>query len=125
MIEFEHIGIEVTNLERSKEFYTQVLECEQISTFSMPDLEIIFLKSADTVIELIFHPNVDLSEKPLSGRMHLAFLVHNLDIAIQKAESLGAQNIRKPFEGMNKRIVFFNGPDNELLEFAQIITEEI
>ncbi len=125
MLEFEHIGIEVTNLERSREFYTQVLECEQISTFSMPDLEIIFLKSACTVIELIFHPSADLSTKPMSTRIHLAFIVQDLDTALEKAKSLGAQNFRKPVEVMNKSIVFFYGPDNELLEFAQVINQEI
>lgn len=124
MTTLDHIGIEVSNLQQSLEFYTTVLHCERLYSHIEPDLQLEFIRSGNTVIELIYHPNADLTEKPMSGRIHLAFEVNCLDTAISTAKAAGVQNIRQPFEVMNKRITFFRGPDNEVIEFDQSLSKE-
>ena len=116
---FAHIGIYVENMDVSKKFYTEILDCKIIKDETYPGTQLCFLDAGGSVIELICKS----SESKRSGSAaidHLAFKVDSLD---EKLEMLDANNIpviSGPRIVGSNRIAFFKGPNDERFEFAEL-----
>ncbi len=108
----EHIGIAVTNLEESIEYYENVLglKCYAIEEVADQKVRTAFFKVGDTKIELLESTSEDgpigkFVAKKGPGMHHIAFAVEDASKALKDAEDNGVKLIdktsRKGAEGLN------------------------
>jgi lactoylglutathione lyase len=107
-----HIGLEVTNLEESIRFYTDLLGLELESRHSFLGEEIAFLASSHFRLELACHPHS-------TNSTHLCFEVSDLQ---QVINTLGSNQIADgPYKLDNGwETVFYEESNHELIEFLQV-----
>lgn len=118
-MQFGHIGIKVRDLEKSLDFYQQVLSCKVIKEYLYPDMQLVFLDAHGTIIELIHKKE---RPAPQSGSIeHIAFKVESLD---EKIALLNERGITySPPKTVGKaRIIYIEGPDQEKFEFVEMIS---
>ncbi|WP_226086362.1 VOC family protein [Mesobacillus sp. S13] len=108
---FHHYGLEVSNLEESIKFYSDLLGLELESRHSFLGEEIAFLSSTHFRLELVSHPHS-------TNSAHLCFEVSDLQ---QVIHTFGFNQIAEgPYKLPNGwEIVFYEGPNHEVLEFLQ------
>lgn len=125
MFKHVHIGIRVTDTDRSVKFYTEVMGCTQVSDVVTPNARCTFLSAGDTLIELV---NKGGAAPRASEQLHLAFLTDNINASIDAllAHGVAFEEDAYPFSldkpkqiGENSYILFFRGPDGELIEICQ------
>lgn len=114
----EHIGVKVTDAERSIRFYTEVMGMALAGRRAFGSVELIFLELAGQQIELIAGAH-DFTEanRPID---HIAFTVADLDAAkAHVADKLPGVTFDDLdlWDGM--RCAFFAGPDGERLELFE------
>lgn len=117
----DHLGILTKDTKTSKDFYCNVLDCKYIRSYRDEIRELTFLKSGNTVIELVYKNNFDFNE--LDGTVnHLAFKVNDIRRAIEELKEKGVKfQSDTPVLLDEKYIVFFWGPFGEKLELVQEI----
>ena len=129
IIGLAHIGLFVSNIERTKEFYTKLLgfdiSYETILPSEDGSIKVCFLTMSDLCIEAIQFPK---SEKLNKGCVdHFALQVKNIDIVKKQLELKGIrfeeENITYAPNVWNKgsKWILFRGPDNERLELNEIL----
>ena len=107
----EHIGIAVTNLEESIQYYEKVLglECYAIEEVSDQRVKTAFFRVGDTKIELLESTDPEgpigkFIEKKGPGIHHLAFAMENVTESLKDAANHGIRLIdevpRKGAEGL-------------------------
>lgn len=121
-----HIGIICSDYQKSKHFYTEILDLEIINEVFRPERESYKLDLALNciyVIELFSFPSppVRVSNPEACGMRHLAFEVSNLESVIAKLtkNSIKTEPIRID-EFTKKRFTFFEDPDNLPIELYEI-----
>lgn len=120
----EHVGIMVTNMERSIAFYRDVLGLELLGTLDHGNgaIKLAFLGSPgakETQVELVEGYDGRLAEE---GKVHhIAFTVDNLDAEIARITELNVTFIDPDITTLpnGARYRFFYGPDGEWLELFQ------
>ena len=116
-MKFGHIGIKVTDIEKSKKFYTDVLGCKILKDYKYPTSNLVFLEAHGTIIELIYKKeNEDRSIGPVE---HIAFKVESLDEKIKELKDHGIKLLGAPRIVGTARIAFFDGPDGERFEYVE------
>ncbi len=116
-MKFGHIGIKVMDIEVSKKFYTEVLECKILKDYKYPESNLVFLDAHGSVIELIYKPvNTPREMGPVE---HIAFKVDSLDEKIAALKALGVETLGEPRIVGKSRIAFIEGPDGERFEFVE------
>ena len=114
-----HIGIMVTDLNRSEEFYTEVIGCRKSGKIENDDVRIAFMDFTNGTIELVQLMKGD-EEIYQSPHSHLAFTVDDIDQEFDRVKSLGIETVEdSPRDFSGGRLFFFKGPDGEHLEFCQ------
>lgn len=120
MFSMAHVGVVVSDIEKSTKFYKEAFGCEVCGSHEDERLKIVYLRAGDSIIELLKYLNAD-SNRESRGRIdHIAFFVPDMDKAIERAEGLGAKMLfdaPRPFE--DTRIFFIEGPDGERIEFVE------
>lgn len=120
MYEVNHIGIIVEDAEKAAEFYSKQFGSVITRKHKDERLNIVFVKSGDTVLELIqYLQGVETAR--VGSVDHVAFTVPNMEEAVEKLKADGVRLISqepRPFE--NDRVFFFQGLNGEKLEFVQI-----
>lgn len=124
----EHIGVMVSDLEKSKKFYCDVLGFKFIEDFDVdiPQgvLATSFVELGGLILHLEMFPEFDTSLK--AGLFHHICL--NVDDIHAVIEDLKAKGVKFEAEstftlynalGGNMECIFFRGPDNELIELCQ------
>jgi len=123
MYSISHIGVVVRDINRSSEFYCKILGCKAIDKYEDDRVHIVFLDAGNGIFELIKYLKEDSQRSP--GIVdHVAFDVEDLDAAVERAKSLGVKMLfdaPRAALGGRKKIMFFEGPDGEKLEFVQDI----
>jgi methylmalonyl-CoA/ethylmalonyl-CoA epimerase len=113
----EHIGIAVTNLEKSIELYEKILgqQCNNIEEVPDQKARTAFFKIGQTRIELLESTDPEgaiakFIAKKGEGIHHIAFAVNNIEEKIKYAERQGIQLINSvPRKGVdNMNIAFLN-----------------
>ena len=122
-----HVGIVVSNLERSTEFY-RTLGFETVSEIPWDDgsRAIRFVRSGELELELFWYaetppaPVAPAGGKQLGFR-HLAFLVEDIDAVVTSLKSAGVvpTDLEVRDVPIGFRIAFFNDPDGLEIELTQ------
>jgi lactoylglutathione lyase len=132
ILRLQHIGIPVTNLAASTAFYTRLgFTVAMTSTFPHPEGtgHVAMLQLAGITLELYEFPPAALAEirARQNGRIdHIAFDVPDIDAAFHTLTAAGLTPIEPapvslPFWTNGCRYFNILGPDNERLEFNQIL----
>ena len=121
-----HIAIICSNYEVSKRFYVDYLGLEILRESYRSDRESYKLDltlNGEYCIELFSFPETPKrqSEPEACGLRHLAFMVKDLQLAIQKLTkfNIECEAIRVD-ENTQKKFTFFNDPDQLPIELYQI-----
>jgi lactoylglutathione lyase len=110
-----HIGVYVTDMERSKTFYETILTVKTREKLRFHDTELLFFKGEGFQLELI--PD----ERSQSRTAHIAFAVSSVKAKIQELKQVGLNPSEGPYLLSNGwETVFYEGPDGEEIEFIQI-----
>jgi len=115
---FNHIGIKILDIEKSKSFYINTLNCKMICEKKNNETILIFLDSNGLTIELIY--KLDNSVRNYGPIDHLAFEVNNLDEEILRFKTDGYEFSPKYTVG-NHVIAFCDGPNNERIELMELL----
>ena len=128
----QHIGIPVTNLEKSAAFYkTLGFENVMDSKFIHNGNEgkVAMMKSGEIIIEIYQMPDAELQEirKRKNGHIdHIAFDVNNIEEAFDNLKNASFHIFEEapvflPFWKNGCKYFNILGPDGERLEFNQIL----
>lgn len=112
---FHHFAIEVSDLESSIAFYQKYLGLHEEVRLQFNEENIVFLKNNDFRLELISGGPQQVSEG-----VHICFEVDTVQKVISIFNENGISAIEGPCKLKNGwTIVFYQGPDNEVIEFLQ------
>jgi len=129
----QHLGIPVTNLERSKDFYAQLGFTEAMRTDIQPQTEVIrvaMMQHENFTIELYQLGQEDLQEiaKRVDGHIdHVALNVLDIEQAYAEIKAAGLEILEDnapvylPFWEHGVKYFTVRGPDGEKIEFNQIV----
>ncbi len=121
----EHVGIHVTALEDSIEFYVKVIGMKQLNTVGEVDASLrlaylTFPGQESVELELIY--SRDGEDLPREGKVHhIAFTVSSIQYEYDRIARLGLSGLDPEIRSMpnGNRFFFFNGPDGEVIEFFE------
>ena len=120
---FEHVGVQIIDIEKSIKFYQDVVNLELIDQFIHTDgkLKLAFLGlNGEIIVELIEGYNTDLPEE---GKVHhIAFKVNEIEKEKQRLVGLGVELIFNDITTLpnGAKYLFFKGPDREWIEFYEV-----
>ena len=131
----EHIGIAVQNLEKSLNFYHNILGLEFLKReiVESQGVEIAFLKIGESKIELLEPLNEEsviarFIEKNGQGIHHFAILVDNIEDKIKTMQAQGTRLIgdKVTVGADNMKIIFIHpkGTNGVLLELCEPLAKE-
>ena len=127
-LKFHHIGLKCKDLDRSIDFYSNVLGMKKYAAWGEGDGRIQMLTIGDGGIFELFAGGGDAYAD--NGKwIHLAMEVDDVDAAFETAVKGGAEPLTYPKsvplesepERMTIRIAFVKGPDGEELEFFKVL----
>ncbi|MDP1760278.1 MAG: VOC family protein [Candidatus Woesebacteria bacterium] len=128
-MKYFHTAISVNDLEKSQAFYEAVFNLKFRSEGERPDLKTKFVNLEDengNTIELLAHENPlpleeDLMDFRKVGIKHFAFVVDNLEEAVNKALSFGAKILWPIQEGVTvKKLAFIADPNGIPVELIEL-----
>ncbi len=133
-----HIGICVSDLERSVRFYRDVLEFSERSRFNIKNeesarltdipggsIETVYLERGDTRLELLYYPEAGHvtgeTPRPMNqlGLTHLSLRVQDIDDVIAKIEAAGGSSMehtRIDNKQWGSKAIFVTDPDGLRIE---------
>lgn len=121
--QFKYVGIRVTNLQKSIDFYTKVLglklEGQNKSEVTKGELADLRSEGSDFPLELNYYPKDSpyYSEyTPGEGLDHLAFKVENLDKALDEAQKVGYKTVLQMKGDEGGRWAYIQDPDGNWIE---------
>ncbi|MBS9815174.1 VOC family protein [Vibrio alginolyticus] len=125
MTKMIHTMIRVSDLDRSLQFYCDVLELEVADQYIFDGFSLTYLANQETGFELELTHNHDQSEPYTqgSGYGHLAVSVEDIEQAHKRIKSLGIETGDiKAFDHQQKHLAtffFVTDPDGYKIEFLQ------
>jgi len=129
---FHHVALGCKSFDRSVEFYSKVLGFKPAQNWGEPPKRAVLLDvGGGSFLELFERPDRPKCpcEPPClcNPVVHFAFKCADVDAAIAAARGAGMEVTMEPTSlplaggkgkgGLDVRIAFFKGPDNELVEF--------
>lgn len=118
-----HVGLNVTDLARSREFYTEVLDLEPLGGSTDGDREWVFLGRDGQVLLTLWRQADGRFDGGRAGLHHLALRVASADELKAMAERLARFGIERRYggivlhqEGADSGGIYFSDPDGIRLE---------
>lgn len=118
-----HVGLNVSDLARSKRFYQQVFGFDVMAESNAAGQEFAFLAQGKALVLTLWRQSSESFAKDRAGLHHLSFQVESIDqlkAAEQRLRDLGAAihhgGIVPHSEGADSGGVFFEDPDGIRLE---------
>jgi lactoylglutathione lyase len=113
---FHHFAIEVKDLEKSIAFYQNFIGLREEGRMGFKNEKIVFLAKNDFRVELISG-----GQQNTSSTIHICLEVSELSEIIRIFTERGTSVLEGPYKLDNGwETVFYQGPDNEIIEFLQI-----
>lgn len=118
-----HIGVRVSDMKRSLEFYVNELGFELTHLYDRPGgTQLGFIQAGTCIIELICSPSVDVAALKPGQVDHICLECDDIDAFMArlagKVEVVSAVGEMPDIQG-GARNVFFKGPDGERIELFQ------
>ena len=134
-----HVGLSVTDMQRSLQFYRDYLGMEELMSLDISDdrigrvigiegakCKIVHLKLDQTILELFEYKN-PRGEKFASkmrqcdiGFSHIGFEVNDIHRHIEELKQMGVEMLGETVEFRpGVWVAYFRGPDGEVVEFRQ------
>lgn len=125
-----HVGLFVTDIERTKKFYHDILDFETIYECDIPEADgsttrVAFIRNGNLTIEVVMTAN---PQKRQDGWFdHVAIAVENIE---EIRDMLSARGVRFETEEIvfnpavfpkGSKWILFRGPDNEHLEITEVM----
>ncbi len=135
-----HLGICVSDLERSLRFYGEVFHCVEVGRFEgkgdpsatilgLPaslELTAVYLERDGWRIELLHYPTPGhrgpAAPRPMNqlGYTHLSFRVSDLEAVLARIEACGGRVLRETYQGtLGSKVVFAVDPDGVRFELIE------
>lgn len=122
---FHHIAVKVFDFEKTIKFYTEGLGFKIYLSWGQGDERGAMIDTGNAnYLEVFAGGSQDI--KPEGSYIHLAFRSENVDLAIERARSMGAEVTMEPNDieiksnpVLKARIAFCKGPEGEVIEFFQ------
>ena len=118
-----HIGLNVTDLDRSSQFYQQIFGFQQIKESREPGREFALLANGDTLVLTLWKQSEGRFSSSTPGLHHLSFQVDTIEdvrLAEGRVRAGGARlyhdGIVPHAEGAQSGGIFFEDPDGTRLE---------
>lgn len=120
---FHHVAIRVNDFDASVKFYTEALGFTEKISWGKDSGRAIMLDTGDENYLEIF-ANGEEGSKPEGAIIHFAIRTNDVDGAIERVRSAGAEVTVEPKDIEIKsrpqptlvRLAFFKGPDGEIIE---------
>lgn len=130
LLNFEHVGVTVSDIDKSLHFYCNLIGMNFILRRPTPDGqgEVAFVEAAGAQLELIKTNDrvATPARRPVdteAGVRHLTFNFDDMDAMFDKLVAEGVPVIEKPRDAYNrdilKRVAFVLDPDGVVIELAQ------
>lgn len=121
---FCHVGLYITDMDRSLRFYTEVVGLKVFQRFpdSGTGKDIAFLGIDSPILELLCPTVPEASPRETKGCYdHIAWYVIDVAAAMKELRARGAVfTTDQPFAVLDgRKIAFFHGPDGERIEIVQ------
>ena len=124
-----HVGLNVTDLSRSKQFYSDVFGFETLGESSEGERKFAFLGYGENVLLTLWQQSEGGFEADCPGLHHLAFFVPSVEEIRDAEKALKGLGVRFRYdgivrhaEGVNSGGIYFEDPDGIRLE---IVTREV
>jgi len=118
-----HVGLNVSDLQRSKAFYQDVFGLAVQGESAEPGRSYVFLKDAARLVLTLWQQSAGVFPKDRPGLHHLSFQVGSVDEVAEHAERARSRGARMLYEGMvahsegaSSGGAFFEDPDGIRLE---------
>lgn len=118
-----HVGLNVSNLERSSEFYRQVFGFKITAESDEAGRRFIFLSDDSRLVLTLWEQSAGRFDKTKPGLHHLSFQVENVTEVEQAEQRLKDMNVKFMYEGLvphregaNSGGIYFEDPDGTRLE---------
>ena len=125
----QHVGLPVTNLERSKQFYEQLgFRSVMHKTIAVARVEMLQLGTFILELYELTEPQRSAIAQRNDGHIdHLALNVHDCQAAFQELRAAGfvtleSEPVYLPFWEHGIRYFYILGPDGERIEFCEVLT---
>jgi lactoylglutathione lyase len=122
-----HVGLNVTNLARSKQFYQQVFDLEVIGESQESGRRFVFLGFNGKLMVTLWEQSEGRYDKTRPGLHHLAFLVDSIEEVRRFEQQLRAIDVHFLYdgvvphsEGADSGGIFFEDPDGVRLEIYSL-----
>lgn len=121
-MKFLHAMIRVKDIEKSKDFYKNLLGLKPTHTIELEDSKLHYFSDGNFEIELTENfetPNNGYENGTAFG--HFAFECNDLDEFSQKMSKMGYKYLWEPFfmKEINTRIAFLKDPDGNEIELIE------
>jgi|LSQX01.3.fsa_nt_gb glyoxylase I family protein len=119
-----HIAVEVSDAEKSADFYCSLLGFTRGDKFEFLDRgrTIIFVQLGETCLELLQDAEYDthVAQPKMLGFKHVCLETTEVDAEVERLRAAGVKITTEPFDtAINSRISFFEDPDGLMLELWQ------
>ncbi|QVQ51801.1 VOC family protein [Spiractinospora alimapuensis] len=118
-----HVGLNVTDLQRSRDFYTRAFDFEVLGESHEPDRGYVFLGLSGTLVLTLWQQGREGFSPSVAGLHHLSFQVESIDAVREMEGRLSDLSVTFAYEGVvphgegaGSGGVFFYDPDGIRLE---------
>lgn len=107
------VGLVVNDIEKETTYFKNLFGMEETGRLGTPDGDYVWLKSGETIIELM--PHKQMPDSP-AGFHHLCFMTEDPTVAIEDLKAKGATILAEPFNaGFGITLADIEGPEGVLL----------
>jgi glyoxylase I family protein len=118
MAKLNHVGIYVSDTQRSIAFYQQLFGFEIIREFTSGEAKITMLDLEGGMLELVQRPGSP-SKPPEGNWSHLAIHEPNFDLVLEKLKARSIPTRLIQIDNGN-RLCFFSDPDGHVIEIMDM-----
>jgi lactoylglutathione lyase len=117
MAKLDHIGLYITDLEKSLKFYAEIFGFKTVDRFMSGEAKIATLDIGGGLLELIQRPGSP-GTPPTGNWSHLALHEPKFDETVAKVDAKGIEK-RLITQSNGNRLCFFSDPDGHTIEIME------